>query len=201
MIDSQIVITSDIESTLENLKKELNPHSVKLFLSDEFKIDDSKEVIREAYISSHENKYIFLASKKFNIYAQNSLLKILEEPPKNIIFIIITNSKSALLTTIKSRLKVRQIKTKREDFELNLNIDNKNELLNFLLTNQRIDKNRAKEIIQAILKLLFEREIKLNEQELNIFSNSFKLLELNSRPINILTTIVFIIIDKQRINV
>jgi DNA polymerase-3 subunit delta' len=197
MIESQIIITSDIEATISDIKRDLNPHSVKIIYSDEFKIDDSKDAIKEAYISSSDKKYIFLGAKKFNIYAQNSLLKILEEPPKNIIFIIVTNSKSALLSTIKSRLKVVVLKEKREARNLNLNINSKEELLDFLIKNQRVDKIKAKELLQEIFQIVFEMELKLTEKELNIFSNSFKLLELNSRPINILTTVVFILISKR----
>ena len=38
-----------------------------------------------------------------NQNAQNALLKILEEPPKYVVFILTTNSKSALLSTVLSR--------------------------------------------------------------------------------------------------
>ena len=39
----------------------------------------------------------------FSIEASNSLLKLIEEPPKNSLFIIINHNKSKLLQTIKSR--------------------------------------------------------------------------------------------------
>jgi len=199
MLDSQIITTANIDLAIERIKPNIKAQNIRVIQSDEFKIDNAKEAIKEAYISSEEKKYILLASKKFNIYAQNSLLKILEEPPKNIVFIIITNSKSSLLPTIKSRLKINKIKDSKEkiDFTLELKNITKQELFNFLKTNQRIKKDEAKELIQAILEKIAKEEIKLSESELNIFSNSYKLLELNSRPINILTNIMFNIIKKS----
>ena len=44
----------------------------------------SQKAIKEAYISAHNTKYILLCGDSFRVEAQNSLLKLLEEPPKNI---------------------------------------------------------------------------------------------------------------------
>lgn len=46
--------------------------------------------------------------------AQNALLKVLEEPPLNIIFILISTSKSSLLPTIISRLPLKYLETKMD---------------------------------------------------------------------------------------
>jgi DNA polymerase-3 subunit delta' len=47
---------------------------------------------------------------KMNLQAQNALLKILEEPPKGVVFILIASSKGELLPTILSRCQVLEFK-------------------------------------------------------------------------------------------
>lgn len=203
-MEAQIITTPNIEKVVNELKSKLPKNQMRLIESEEFKIENAKEAIKEAYISSEKEKYIILTAKKFNIYAQNSLLKILEEPPRNIVFIIITNSKSTLLPTICSRLKVTNIKEVKEKFEFN-NLDIKNltmsECYSFLKQHQNITKSEAKNLIEAIFNRVLEEKIKLSEKELEVFSTSFKLIELNSRPINILTNILLIILNKNKQNI
>ena len=60
----------------------------------------------DAYIKSHmQGKKVFILEKCENLseQSQNALLKVLEEPPKDVIFILITESEARLLTTIISR--------------------------------------------------------------------------------------------------
>ena len=42
-------------------------------------------------------------AETMNLYAQNALLNILEEPPSDVLFILITENESALLETVRSR--------------------------------------------------------------------------------------------------
>ncbi len=60
----------------------------------------------DAYIKPHmQGKKVFIINKAetLNEMAQNALLKTLEEPPANVLFILITESSSAFLDTIISR--------------------------------------------------------------------------------------------------
>jgi len=50
---------------------------------------------------------------KMNLQAQNALLKILEEPPKGVVFILIASSKGELLPTILSRCQLLEFKPLR----------------------------------------------------------------------------------------
>ena len=109
MDSSYILIDNDLSLAISNLN--LNELDSRVFLRDDFGINDAKDVISESYISSQKLKTIIIAANKFNIYAQNALLKIFEEPPKNIRFIIIAKSKSSLLPTILSRMAI--IKNKK----------------------------------------------------------------------------------------
>lgn len=71
-----------------------------------FHVDTVRNIINDAYVQPNEADYkiyILANAHCMNQNAQNALLKILEEPPKYVVFILTTNSKSALLPTVLSR--------------------------------------------------------------------------------------------------
>ena len=53
-------------------------------------MENAKEIINEAYIAEIREKIIVIIAHKFGIDPQNALLKILEEPPRNIVFVLCT---------------------------------------------------------------------------------------------------------------
>ena len=192
---SSILIVNDIEATLSELLPNYPIHSTRIIKNEEkeeFLLIQATLAIKEAYIASSEKKYIFLCGTTFRKEAQNSLLKILEEPPKNVVFIIITNSKSSLLPTIYSRLPYKYLKKSvlKNESILDINKLDLKDIYNFLKDNQKISKQEAKEIVESILIKVNNQKIKLSHRELDFFSKSIKLLELNSRPINVLTTLL-----------
>lgn len=192
---STILIVNDIETTLSELLPNYPIHSTRIIKNEEkeeFLLIQATQAIKEAYIASSEKKYIFLCGSTFRKEAQNSLLKILEEPPKNVVFIIITNSKSSLLPTIYSRLPYKYLKKSilKNESILDINKLDLKDIYNFLKDNQKISKNEAKDIVESILIKVNKQKIKLSHKELDFFSKSIKLLELNSRPINVLTTLL-----------
>lgn len=199
---SCILVVNDIESVVNELIPKYPLHSTRIIKNeekDEFLTAQATQTIKEAYIASGERKYIFLCGSTFRKEAQNSLLKVLEEPPKNVIFIIITNSKTSILPTIYSRLPYKYLKTSilKDESSLNLNNLDLKDVYIFLKENQRITKNDAKEVIESILLKIKNQNMKLSAKELDLFSKSIKLLELNSKPINILTTLLLSLINKK----
>jgi DNA polymerase-3 subunit delta' len=177
-------------------------HSTRIIKNEEkeeFLLIQANQAIKEAYIASSEKKYIFLCGSTFRKEAQNSLLKILEEPPKNVVFIIITNSKSSLLPTIYSRLPYKYLKKSvlKNESILDINKLDLKDIYNFLKDNQKISKQEAKEIVESILMKVNNQKIKLSHKELDFFSKSIKLLELNSRPINVLTTLLLSLANQK----
>ena len=126
-------------------------------------------------------------------------MKILEEPPRNVVFIIITNSKSSLLPTIYSRLSYKYLKKSilKNESILDINKLDLKDIYNFLKENQKISKQEAKEIVESILMKVNNQKIKLSHKELDFFSKSIKLLELNSRPINVLTTLLLSLANQK----
>lgn len=199
---STILIVNDIETTLSDLLPNYPIHSTRIIKNEEkeeFLLIQATQAIKEAYIASSEKKYIFLCGSTFRKEAQNSLLKILEEPPKNVVFIIITNSKSSLLPTIYSRLPYKYLKKSilKNESILDINKLDLKDIYNFLKDNQKISKNEAKDIVESILIKVNKQKIKLSHKELDFFSKSIKLLELNSRPINVLTTLLLSLANQK----
>jgi DNA polymerase-3 subunit delta' len=190
---SHILISNELESELETLTQELKPNRVVPFLRDEFKIEDAKAVVAEAYKSESQTKYIILAAKSFNAISQNSLLKVLEEPPKNIEFIIISPTKSNLLATVRSRLPLvkGEISHDVKEVELNLAKIDYEQVFTFLKQNARISKSEAKELVEAIYyRATVVDMLILSEMQLDNFDKAYRLLELNSRPQSVLALIL-----------
>jgi DNA polymerase III gamma/tau subunit len=102
-------------------------------------IEEIRKIRKSAYIMPNEAKYKIYIVKYGELLtpqAQNAFLKILEEPPKNVIFIVICDNSSNLLKTIKSRFQI-------------FGIDNANKNQNIL--NENLE-NIANNCFQAFLK-------------------------------------------------
>lgn len=69
-------------------------------------VDQIRNLITDAYVKPFENQkkvYILKHGDDITPQAQNALLKILEEPPEYIVFIILAENVNSLLPTIRSR--------------------------------------------------------------------------------------------------
>lgn len=74
-----------------------------------FHIGDVRELRREAYVRPNEGRckvLILHDVQDMTVQASNALLKILEEPPAGVIFVLTCENKSVLLDTILSRVAV-----------------------------------------------------------------------------------------------
>ena len=194
-VKGHIIISDEIEEEVTILEESLKPFRVvKFIVTDEsFKIEHAKAVLAESYISESQTKYILIGASDLTDVAQNSLLKLLEEPPRNIEFIIISPTKSNLLPTVRSRLPILKINANHKLVELDLNLarlDYK-EVFSFLKEHSRVKKEDAKELIQA----LFHRAtvidmLILSPLQLDNFDKAYRLLTLNSRPQSVLAMIL-----------
>ena len=162
---SRAVITNDIDRFLQILNAD------EVIRTGEFKVDDVALIKEKAYIADKNRRLIVIAAEKFNIYAQNALLKLIEEPPKNIEFMIVTNSKYSLLDTILSRVFLEK---KYFEIEKKFNLEKiTNEYILELLTS-KTDKESIKELFVSIVK-----EKELNEEQMKIITEAVKMVELN----------------------
>ena len=164
---SKIIITDDYDRVIEEIK----PHEI--IRVDELKIDDVKTIKDLAYIAEKNKKIILIAAEKYSGVSQNALLKLLEEPPKNIDFILLAKSKYALLDTIKSRL-IMQNKIYNKEIRSDIDISSITNEKILEVLQQDLDNREIKAFIYKILK-----EKNLNEEQMEILSNAIKMIELN----------------------
>lgn len=69
-------------------------------------VDEAEEIVKKLTLKSYEGGFkvmIIWMTEKMNIAAANKLLKLIEEPPKKTIFLLITENEEQLINTIKSR--------------------------------------------------------------------------------------------------
>jgi len=195
-MSSRIVVSFDVEFARSKIRSDIDSKLVKEYICDEFKVEHAKEVIKEAYIAEEKKKYLLICAKGYRIEAQNALLKLLEEPPRNIEFILIASSKSTLLPTIRSRLSIEMIESKKLELDLNLDLAKMDlkEIFDFLKEHRHIKKLELKAIIEELFVLSVNRaKIRFNEKELEIFQKAQHLSELNARPISILSQLLLTI--------
>ena len=195
MRSSHIIICQNIEERSALLIEGLKPNRCVLFQPEEinFKIEISKAVIAEAYIAEEEVKYLIISARSFTVEAQNALLKILEEPPRNIEIIIVTESKSVLLPTVRSRLQVimEHHATVHNTVEIDLLKFSLGELFRFVKAHERLAKDEAKGLIEAIYYRATAIDgLSLNEKQIERFDRSYRLIHANARPQPVLTSLL-----------
>lgn len=195
-----IYISQDLDLALEEVKRDVKNFTIIDSGDREFLIEDAKEAIERAYITTPELEKIILVSPKFSTIAQNRLLKVIEEPPKNKEFILITKSKASLLPTIKSRLPIKHLSKKRLKVELNLNLESLTEedIYKFLKERQKISKLEAKNILETIfLDMVKSNRYRLDDPILNHFSNSMEALEVGASPIFVISGVILKLLKEK----
>lgn len=181
---SKIIITDDFEKAV----KEINPDEA--VITDEFKVEDVQRVKELAYIATRDKKTILIAAEKYNNISQNALLKLLEEPPANIDFILLTKSKYALLDTVKSRLIIQKKFYNIKEYKI-LDIEK--------LTNDKIleflKEDMEKEDLKNFIYTVLEQKV-LNEEQMKILSDAVKMIELNIDKKAVLALILLAVKEK-----
>ncbi|SHO81617.1 DNA polymerase III delta prime subunit [hydrothermal vent metagenome] len=200
-LNNQIIITNNINAIIEKLESlVVDEEIIKIVNEKSFLVEDTKEAIRKAYITSSNKTIIILASKSFSEVVQNRLLKVIEEPPPNKEFIIIASSKSSILPTIKSRLPLYTLNSKIEEepFELNLSKLNLKDSYEFIKLHQRTNSYDAKKILERLLKeAINSRAYNLDKSILKLFENGYKALDVGSPTPFVLTTLILKLLAKK----
>ncbi len=178
-----INIKNELIKNIENINKELNRN---ITVYDVKKIQtwifSEKEKPKVIYINEIENL-------SFNVH--NSLLKILEEPPSNIYFILAARNKNKIPKTILSRLRIYNftkpekrlgIQIFKESFLTNKDITIEEYFASFY---EEESKKIKKELIK-ILNIIKEKKFIFNLEEIDFIKDdqSFKIF-LNELTINI----------------
>ncbi|NEW61193.1 DNA polymerase III subunit delta' [Sulfurovum sp. bin170] len=167
----------------------------------EFLVVHAKETIAKAYIASDKLNYIILIAPSFSDVVQNRLLKILEEPPKNKAFIIITESKSAILDTVKSRMPITVLHDSKSEEIFTLDIENLNlaKVYESVQENSRLSSVECKKMVEKISLLAMKSgKYRLDEATLKVFSDSIKALDMGSPTSFILNTVLLKLLARKR---
>lgn len=167
----------------------------------DFLLEHAQDAINKAYIASEEFNYIILIAPKFSVDAQNKLLKVIEEPPKNKAFIIITESKSALLGTIQSRLPVTVLNETQNEEPLALDMLNLNlaRVYEFVQAHSRVTAVECTTLVEKIsLEAMKSQKYNLDESTLKLFSDAIKALDMGSPTTFILNTLLLKLLAKKK---
>lgn len=106
-----------------------------------FKIDTVRSIRENAFVYPIEAKRkvnILLDCDKMSEQSQNALLKILEEPPKFMVFILVCQNALSLLTTVRSRCVTLSVKNPEFD-----------DAFNFIKIKEGLPDNDIKEALEA----------------------------------------------------
>jgi DNA polymerase III gamma/tau subunit len=83
-----------------------------------FPVDAIRQLRSDAYVKPNEapsKVYLLLGAQNMSDISQNALLKVLEEPPENVHFILTASSAAALLPTVRSRAQVFSLESARTE--------------------------------------------------------------------------------------
>ncbi|QOR01834.1 DNA polymerase III subunit delta' [Campylobacter sp. 2014D-0216] len=211
---NKIIIHNDFELMQEKLIEEYGQKNLRFFIPKnpdlELRLNDltydknaqatARAIMKESYMAEAHAKIIVILAKSFREEAQNFLLKLFEEPPKNVYFIIVAPSKNVFLPTILSRFMIEKHKIQREKISLNLDLKKMDlaNVLAFLKKYENIDKQECLELISALSYECFKQDIKLNDEEIDFFYKAYELAKLNAKPSVLLSTIVLFLHERKQ---
>ncbi len=72
-------------------------------------VDEAQEIVKALQLKPYEGTFqvmIIWMTEKMNIAASNKLLKLIEEPPENTVFLLVTEHEEQIISTIRSRCQV-----------------------------------------------------------------------------------------------
>lgn len=172
-----IFVNADKEKIHSFLKKEIKKGFFIFEIEPKqkkYSIDDIREIIKESYFYSSKIKvYIFYNFQNSSVEAQNAFLKILEEPPLNVLFVLTVDNQYKIFPTILSRSKVIKF------FKKNKNIEKEKELMiESFLKDKKIDLTISEKIKIDDLILFFKKRINQEKKIYILLKKSLKLKDL-----------------------
>lgn len=203
VLKSQVIITASIEDTISQLQDIREEQRIVVIQEDNkaFSIDNAKEAIAKAYIASEVDTILILGAKVFSTVVQNKLLKIIEEPPSKTEFILVTNSKSTILPTIKSRLPVTVLSSVMlDDIDIpDVKTLNLATVYEFSQKHKREDAKSMKLIIQKLIKEAIKSNLyNLDKKSLDMFGDAYKALDLGSPAQFVLHTVLLKLLARKK---
>ncbi|HHO42630.1 MAG TPA: DNA polymerase III subunit delta' [Epsilonproteobacteria bacterium] len=199
---SQVIISEDIEGTIASLEAlKTTELFIKIVKEDRFLIEDAKIAIEKAHITHEATTVLILAGKSFEMVVQNKLLKILEEPPPNKIFILVAAQKATILDTIKSRLPlyIDQTQSAVKKSPLDMSTLSLATLYQFIQSSLHISQKDAKEALELIiLDAMRSGCYDLDEKTLMLFGSATRVLGVGSPPVFVLSTVLLKLLARKK---
>jgi len=81
-------------------------------------VDEAQDIVRALSLKAYEGGFkimLIWMAEKLNVSAANKLLKLIEEPPKNTVFILIAEDEEQIINTIRSRCQILHFPPLSED--------------------------------------------------------------------------------------
>ena len=111
------------KSSLERINKNIHPDVFVYGINGKIDVAAVNEILADISVSPYEadkKVYCLLSVESMNDTSQNKILKSLEEPPKNVIFVLTCANTKNVLSTILSRVKTLNIDSLKPDEILSL---------------------------------------------------------------------------------
>lgn len=147
---------------LNNFKINVSANSIQISIADKdsIGISDIVPIFEWAYLKKSEPATaLILEGEKLTIEAQNSLLKLLEEPPTNIFIAIFARNSELFLPTILSRTELTVLKATSSvsnlaaDSFLKANLLERFKIIDMMLLEER-SRQIGLELIEELLRLI-----------------------------------------------
>jgi len=193
-MQSIILLTNEMNQIDEFIKKNFSTKDVIIFFypeKNEYSIDQIRGLQKEVkYFNPKRRIYVFYDFHHSSLESQNAFLKLLEEPPANVYFVLCCQNLYQILPTIVSRTKIIDLKNKKvkvEDERIKEIIEKiKNGQLVFI---DILDRQEAKKIIFSAI-YYFKDELKTNTKVYQILKEAIQnLFLLENNYLNPQTTL------------
>lgn len=154
----------EISNSLWNELQEISP-AHRFFNQTVLDIDTARNIITWANTPYNDEKIALISFHTASLPAQNAMLKVIEEPPVGVRFILLTSNKESLIETVLSRvqeIKSEGRKTKSDDAEefLNTNYSSRMKLpfvvslLSKMDEDGRKDREQVRNFILSLAEVL-----------------------------------------------
>lgn len=104
--------------------------------------EESRQIIRHLSLKPFEGKYkvmLIWLPEYMNASAANAILKILEEPSENTVFILVANEEKKILSTIRSRTQIIRVRPFSDE-----------EIMKLLIEHHFIEEDKARQISHLV---------------------------------------------------
>ena len=163
---------------LENLEKlcaEIIKTSLKLeddFLYDSIPVSQVRNMEAWAHIKSEEGRktVIIENAERMQVSVRNALLKILEEPPEDVVFILLTSKRNAIMETILSRVRTYNFVSRTVEQQQDVikrvfhNMDFSGSIYDYLLTYLPVSPSDIKTQARSFYQAIGSRQIPNNDE-------------------------------------